>query len=250
MLGFLILGECMKSIFVTLMLAFSSAVFAGPQDFNECRGMFANGKPPELSAAYTRPVCYEAFAVLHSGETRTPLYSAEKLNRERLLDAKGEQRTDEFFADARLPRSERAELEDYKRSGFDRGHLAPAADMPTSTAMAQSFSLANIVPQASENNRNQWADIEKATRKYVMRARGDVFVITGAVFNGDQSIGANQVKVPTYLYKLVYDATTKRAWAHWIENRDDAKVSKPISYYELVVRTGIKFLPNAEIVNK
>ena len=47
--------------------------------------------------------------------------------------------------------------------------------------MAQSFSLANIVPQAPMNNRKAWAGIERATRKYVMRAAGDVFVITGSV---------------------------------------------------------------------
>ena len=46
--------------------------------------------------------------------------------------------------------------------------------------MAQSFSLANIVPQAPMNNRKAWAGIERATRKYVMRAAGDVFVITGS----------------------------------------------------------------------
>ena len=51
------------------------------------------------------------------------------------------------------------------------------------------------------------------------------------------------MKVPTYLYKLVYDASTQRAWAHWQENREGEMVDRPISYQELVKRTGMEFLP-------
>lgn len=172
------------------------------------------------------------------------MFVAERLNKEHLNDAKGEKRTNRFFSDARLPFSERAQLEDYKRSGWSRGHLAPAGDMPTAQAMAQSFSLANVVPQAPINNQRAWAGIEKATRKYVMRAQGDVYVITGPVFDENlETIGTGGVRVPKYLYKLVYDATTNRAWAHWIENSDEAHAQRPISYGELVRRTGIEFLP-------
>jgi endonuclease G len=56
-------------------------------------------------------------------------------------------------------------------------------------------------------------------------------------------IGPGRVAVPRYLFKLVYDPATGRAWAHWIENSDDAHAGRPISYGELVKRTGIDFLP-------
>jgi len=76
-----------------------------------------------------------------------------------------------------------------------------------------------------------------------MRADGDVYVITGPVFDGtSHTIGDGKVWVPTHLFKLVYDPSAQRAWAHWIENTDDARAGKPISYEELVRRTGIKFL--------
>jgi len=225
----------------------ASTAFAADTFFAECRNLFANGKPPVLSAStdmLPRSLCFSAFAVMHSGKSHTPLFVAERLNRATLLEARDNQRADNFFADSRLPRAERAELEDYRDSGFDRGHMAPAGDMATPESMAQSFSLANVVPQYPINNRKAWASIEKATRKYVMRATGDVFVITGPVFDGTPpTIGSDKVWVPQHLFKLVFDPSTNRIWAHWLDNRDDARVGKPISYEELVRRTGIQFLP-------
>ena len=93
-----------------------------------------------------------------------------------------------------------------------------------------------------------WAkSVERATRKYVARATGDVFVITGPVYvpsiAESPSIGAGQVRVPRYLFKLVYDQDKNRAWVHWHENDNATRASKPISYTELVKRTGIEFLP-------
>lgn len=140
-----------------------------------------------------------------------PLYVAPRLNR-KTIEAADEKRADKFFSDARLPAAERAELDDYKRSGYSRGHMAPADDMATPTSMAQSFSLANIVPQDIQQNCGAWTKIEQDTLRYVLRAKGDVYVITGPVFaSASPSIGRNGVKVPTYLYKLVYNASTQQA---------------------------------------
>lgn len=228
----------------------SPPTHAGNDDdsFSACPQFFAGGKPPVVTHRPTnRALCYDAFAILHSGESKTPVFVAEKLNRASIADANG-QRTNKFFPDARLRSSERATLKDYKGSGFDRGHMAPAGDMPTAQAMAQSFSLANMVPQAPEHNRGVWAkSVEAATRKYAARATGNVYVITGPVYEpsiaASQGIGAGEVRVPKYLFKLVYDEDKNRAWAHWHLNDDATRGSKPISYSELVQRAGINFLP-------
>jgi len=220
--------------------------------FSACRQFFAGGKPPIVAPRpMNRDLCYDAFAILHSGESKTAVFVAEKLNRASIADA-NEKRTNKFFPDARLRSFERATLDDYKGSGFDRGHMAPAGDMPTAQAMAQSFSLANMVPQAPELNRGVWAkSVEGATRKYASRATGDVFVITGPVYEPSillsQSVGPGQVRVPKYLFKLVYDQDTNRAWAHWLLNDDATRGSKPISYAELVKRTGVDFLPGVTV---
>lgn len=218
------------------------------ENFSACLHFFASGKPPLLAPRPTnRALCYDAFAVLHSGESKTAVYVAERLNRASVANSGG-QRSNQYFPDARLRSAERAELHDYRGSGFDRGQLAPAGDMPTAQSIAQSFSLANMVPQAPEHNRGVWAEsVEMATRKYVARSTGDVYAITGPVFVPNiaqsPSIGPDRVHVPKYLFKLVYDQDRNRAWAYWHENDNATRGSRPISYAELVKRTGIEFLP-------
>jgi len=216
--------------------------------FSGCRQFFAGGVAPSIpQAPMQRELCYEAFAILHSGTSKTPIFVAERLTRASIEDA-NEKRTNKFFADARLPRSERSELSDYKGSGYARGHMAPAGDMSDPTAMAQSFSLANMVPQNPTQNSGAWSKIEQDTRRYVLRAKGNVFVITGPVFGPDsQTIGANRVRVPTHLFKLVYDESTDKAWAHWQSNSEDVRPGRPISYGELTQRIGMELLPGHEL---
>ena len=126
--------------------------------------------------------------------------------------------------------------------------MAPAGDMPKPTAMAQSFSLANMVPQNQKENSGPWAKIEADTRRYGLRAKGKVFMLTGPVFGPDsKTVGANQVRVPTHLFKLVYDASTGKAWTHWQPNSADARAGAPISYGELKQRIGMEWLPGAQL---
>lgn len=233
--------------------------------FAICQREFAGGQSPRLpaSAGPTKALCFNGYAVMYSPISKTPIYSAEVLNRQRVQSAMGEQRTNNFFEDPRLSAMERASLDDYRGSGLDRGHMTPAADAPGELEMSQTFSLANMIPQAPENNRKAWADIEKATRKFALRATGNVYVITGPFYQKDYcptatgvanvrmnarscTIGKG-VAVPSHLFKLVYDQEQGRAWAHWIENTDQARVSRPISYQELVQRTGIEFLPGIRL---
>ncbi|MCX7252855.1 MAG: DNA/RNA non-specific endonuclease, partial [Burkholderiales bacterium] len=148
--------------------------------FDQCRDYFPEERIP-VTQEKGRDLCFDGFAIFYSPTTKKPIYTVERLNRARLT-AQHQQRTNQFYEEARLPFADRALLSDYKNSGYDRGHNAPAGDMTTERSMAQSFSLANMMPQARENNRGVWArSVESPTRKYAMRASGDVYVYTGSV---------------------------------------------------------------------
>lgn len=213
--------------------------------FSQCKHFFPNERPPVVPAGSAlRELCFSSFAILHDGNTKTPVFVAQRLNRQLLQQAQKIKRTDRFYADSRLPARERAELDDYRGSGYSRGHMAPAADMPTDEAMAQSFSLANMVPQNQRHNAGPWNQIEQNTRQYVQRARGDVYIFTGPVFGeGAGTIGEGRVGVPTHLYKLVHDASTQRSWVHWQANAAQSKAAKPITYQDFLARTGLALLP-------
>lgn len=216
-------------------------------DFSDCRQFFPREQPPVVPAARAlRELCFSSFAILHSGESKTPVLVVQRLNRRMLIQGQGLQRADRFYAEARVPQAERAELGDYRGSGYSRGHMAPAGDMHNPEAMAQSFSLANMVPQNQIHNAGAWSRIEQDTRKYVMRAAGDVYIFTGPIYDVRPStIGASRVAVPNQLFKVVYDASTGRSWVHWQANNANTKVGPPISYGEFVRRTRMRLLPPA-----
>ncbi|WP_343742950.1 DNA/RNA non-specific endonuclease [Herbaspirillum huttiense] len=212
--------------------------------FAQCPQFFPGAQPPQLPVGpHLRELCFSAFAVLYNSQTKTPFVVVERLNRTTLLHAREQHRTDRFYPEARLPRAERAELDDYRGSGYARGHMAPAGDMSTPEAMAQSFSLANMVPQNPRNNSGPWSKIERDTRKYVMRASGDVFVFTGPLFDATPAtIGRGHIAVPARLFKLVVDASTGRSWAYIQANRADTEVGAPITHEEFVRKTGLRLL--------
>jgi len=115
----------------------------------------------------------------------------------------------------------RAELADYRSSGFDRGHMAPSGDMPDAQSQQQTFPLANMVPQAPALNRGPWERIESAVRR-LARRRGELYVVTGPAFTGARidTIGDNRVLVPTATWKAVYDPQALAAGAYLCSNTD------------------------------
>lgn len=225
---------------------------AGRAEFENCLNHFAHQTPPKLNpmlkyeARESFALCFEEFATYNVQTGKATIFAAEMLNAKRLSQA-DEKRTDRFYEEARLPHRARAELDAYRGSQMDRGHLAAAANMSTPNGMAQSFSLANMSPQTPELNRGLWnKQVESATRKYVKRIRQDVYVITGVHYSeglGKARKLKGEVAVGTHWFKLVYTPASNRAWAFWANNDSDTIALERISYEQLVVRTQTEWLP-------
>ena len=195
------------------LITFSIILLAAPAALAQsarCPQFFSSGQPPALAnprlAQRTTLLCNDAYAALASGVTHGPIWSAEHPTAASLDAARGTPRQGEFHAEDRLPQADQAQLEDYSRSGYDRGHMAPSGDMPDEQAQQQTFSLANMVPQKAELNRGIWAGVESAVRRLATR-EGELFVVTGPAFQGQQvqSIGPDGVLVPSSTWKAVYD---------------------------------------------
>jgi len=116
-------------------------------------------------------------------------------------------RRDNFRADTTIVTGS-ASLQDYRGSGYSRGHLAPAADMKWSTtAMAESFYMSNMSPQLQAFNGGIWKSLEERVRKWAIN-EVRILVVTGPVFkNPTTTIGPNEVVVPDYFYKVVLDVS-------------------------------------------
>ena len=116
------------------------------------------------------------------------------------------ERTDEFLADSDVPSDYRVDPSDYRGSGYDRGHMCPAADNKYSEqAMKESFLMTNMCPQNHTLNAESWERLEKACRRWASRW-GDVYVVCGPVFQGHQrkTIGKEHtVCVPDGFFKAI-----------------------------------------------
>ena len=139
-----------------------------------------------------------------------------------------------------------SDLNDYKGSGYDRGHLAPAADMKyNSNSMSESFYLSNVSPQLPSFNRGIWKRIEKQIREWSYMY-GELIVITGPVLECENfgKIGTNSVTIPKWYYKVVIDPYNyKRNLAILIENTSSSNSVKSyvITIDQLEEFSGIDF---------
>jgi endonuclease G len=224
-----------------------SAGWPGAEPSGNCAENYLGGRAPRLMLTQlttkTRELCSPGYAVLHSGLTRTPLWSAEHLHPDRVRASVRLSRENTFRPDGRLPAAERAELEDYARSGWDRGHMSPNKDMADRESQQASFLLSNMIPQAPMHNQRLWESIEHATRGVVLRGES-AYVVTGPAFLGETK-RTGRVAIPSHVWKAVYLPGSGRAGAWWTANRAPTgeRDWELISIDELAARTGIDPFP-------
>ena len=156
-----------------------------------------------------------------------------------------------FKEDPDLYKLHRSCLADYRKSGFDRGHIVPAGDERFSkTALSETFYLSNICPQHPQFNRGLWSKLENHLRSLV-KTHGPLEVVTGPLFLSHeekgkrfvtyQVIGKSEVAVPTHFFKVAF--AKDEIWAYLMPN---APSSKPLEDYRFPIDklekiSGIRF---------
>ncbi|GAA5947859.1 hypothetical protein JCM3765_001114 [Sporobolomyces pararoseus] len=160
------------------------------------------------------------YTAAYDRRNRIPAWTAEHLTKESLKSGGGDRNESRFMEDEDVPKMFRAGLLDYFRSGYDRGHMVPAADCKSSqVAMSETFLLSNIAPQVGEGfNRHYWAYTEAFCRN-LTKDFDDVYVFTVPLFLPKKDLrdgkwkvsyemiapqnGPPSIAVPTHFAKVI-----------------------------------------------
>lgn len=195
---------------------------------------------PEILLQHT------GYLVSYNSKTRIANWVAWKLIPERLEGNTG--RTDNFRPDPGLPQEKAVTTQDYKGSGWDRGHLCPAGDNKWSRqAMIESFYMTNICPQHHNLNRGDWNELEQKCRKWVKKD-SCLYIVAGPIFYNrkPQTIGEHKVAVPDAFFKVILSVHKKPKAIGFIYKNNEG--NNPLDAYvntvdEVERITGIDFFP-------
>ena len=209
----------------------------------------ANTEIPRLKEKRQEQVIkHEGYTVSYNSDYKIANWVAYELTSKEATSKKNE-RSNKFVSDP-MVKGATATNEDYTRSGYDRGHMAPAGDMKWSAkAMRESFYLSNICPQKPGLNRGIWKDLEEQARLWA-KENGSLLIVTGPVITDDlKRLGKNRVGIPKTFYKVICTITNGKpeGVGFLFDNKDYGKTPLksmmiPIDSVEKV--TGIDFFPS------
>jgi endonuclease G, mitochondrial len=213
-----------KLILAAFLTIIPTSAFA-----SDCDKFFPNGK--EIVVPNTKVICHSFYASVFDSKNEANVFSTELAqNKDKKTPRVDAFRADPAVADSPTP-------EDYTNTGFDRGHMTPAADSSNPTQMSDTFYMTNMTPQYPNVNRIAWKKLEMKVRTLSFKN-----VITGAVYapNYAPTIGKHKVPVPIMLYKIVY-LTDGSIQAFAADNVKENKEAKPVDINLIETKTGIKF---------
>ncbi|MET0795503.1 MAG: DNA/RNA non-specific endonuclease, partial [Polyangiaceae bacterium] len=143
----------------------------------------------------------QAFVLSYNPRKRVPNWVAWRLDRSYFGNAR---RKDDFRADLSLPAHfYRVNESDYRRSGYDRGHMCPSADRKDSAAdNSRTFLFTNMQPQLHELNAGPWERLEVYARQRAQRGQV-LYVVAGGVFSAPSPTIGNGVAVPAANFKIL-----------------------------------------------
>lgn len=188
----------------------------------------------------------EGYSLRYNSDCKIPHWVSYVISKDSLTG--NISRTNDFREDSEL-RGPQASLEDYRRSGYNRGHMARAGLYTTSRKLkSESFILSNIVPQEGYMNQNgAWRKAEDFEEDSIVKF-GEIQIISGPVLDGNmQRIGPNEVCVPNYLFKVLYrGGRNPQGIAFIIPNFRTSEYyrSYAVSIDEVERLTGLDFLSN------
>lgn len=202
---------------------------------------------PKQQYISTVDLCRLDYQVAYSLELKSPIWVGETLTSDEVNATIA--RANMFKADPELVREHRAELSDYLKTGYDRGHLFSALDASSEKAMAESFYLSNMVPQLPSNNRGIWNQLERNVRSMVIKQK-QLVIFSGPIFSTDAKlIGNNRIPVPSELFKVIYNPVDKTVITFIIPNQKVSNFKRYISNLKtLSKKTGLIFFENQAVV--
>ncbi|MBR6775772.1 MAG: DNA/RNA non-specific endonuclease [Bacteroidales bacterium] len=203
--------------------------------------------PIVLDERSDRLITHKGYTVSYNYDWKIPNWVAYELTD---IEVQGDvPRYDKFKPDPMVPQNVSAHTNDYKHSGYDRGHMAPAADMKwDEQAMRESFYLSNICPQNPNLNGGVWKDLEEQVRDLASQ-KGSIFVICGPIVTDTSTtLGENKVVVPQAFFKVLLQEEDGNI--HTIGFvYENVSGRKPMSTYAMTVDeveaiTNIDFFPS------
>lgn len=202
--------------------------------------------PSRLFDREEQIIRHTGYTVSYNEFWRLPNWVGYELTREK---ARGTVARAKHFKADPLVQGISADNRDYSRSGYDRGHMAPAADMKWSTrAMKESFYFSNICPQLHNLNAGDWKELEESIREWAHKDSA-IIVISGPIIKGSnpRRIGVNQIAVPEAFFKVVLAPYLSKPKAIGFIMKQE-KGNHPLRSYVVSVDsveklTGIDFFP-------
>ena len=188
--------------------------------------------PISMTPQQEQIIRHTGYTVSYNKELKLPNWVSYELTRE---ETKGkEKRNNRFIADP-LVKGIIATNADYARSGYDKGHMAPAADMKWSPqAMKESFYFSNMCPQHPQLNRRGWKNLEEKIRDWAIADSAIIIICGPMITKQPKTIGKNKVAVPQQYFKVILSPFVRpmRAIGFLFNNR---QALEPLSTYAVTV---------------
>lgn len=199
----------MKPILLAILsLSLSPAIYA-----EECHQHLEKGTPNNSDQV----LCRDGYAVGYNYQNKVSNWVAYHITKESVNTFY--KRSNNFRIDKELPTSFRATSNDYSKTGYDRGHLAPSGTMDISKeSMQQSFLMSNMAPQLPGFNRGGWKGLEEKVREWA-NTYNELYVVSGPIWDGSESYIGNGVYVPKRFYKVILDPNYNEAIAFILPHR-------------------------------